>query len=430
MRCPTVDELCPPPAGQKGWPWTEGSAPLPPTTPNGALWPKVSIVTPSYNQGLFLEETIRSVLLQGYPSLEYIVIDGGSTDGSVEIIRKYEKWLAHWVSEPDRGQSHAINKGFTKATGEIVAWLNSDDVYERRALQQAAQFLVDHQVDMVYADSHIIDENGRRTGTTDSPTFHLADLLMDSFVPQQAAFFQRQVTDVVGLLNESFNYAMDYDLWLRIANRFSVRKAPGIWANYRICKGTKSFGEPAAFWPEIVQALERFYSQPNLSPSLEKLKPQALAHANLRAAVEYYQRNRITEGQNHLAAAFNVNPLLEKNPKEVLQVLVRFGSILRPEASQEFVNVVFDNLPAAALNLKSKRFAVARRALLLSLNRYEPARGRAWIVTNFFELLLDWRWIVQRPIFGICLFLLGGERVRKVAGLRHRIHPKAAMFLV
>src|SRR4030042_6265175 len=126
MRCPTLKELPSPPQGKTGWPWTEESPQLHNTMPDGSPWPKISIVTPSFNQGQFIEETIRSVLLQGYSDLEYIIIDGGSKDDSIELIRKYEKWLTYWVSEPDHGQSHAINKGFRKASGEIVAWLNSD----------------------------------------------------------------------------------------------------------------------------------------------------------------------------------------------------------------------------------------------------------------------------------------------------------------
>ena len=127
MRCPIVTELPPPPPDKTGWPWTEESRQLPDTMPDGASWLRVSIVAPSYNQGQFIEETIRSVLLQGYPNLEYIVADGGSADKSAAVIRKYEPWLTHWVSEPDRGQSHAINKALARSTREALASLNSDD---------------------------------------------------------------------------------------------------------------------------------------------------------------------------------------------------------------------------------------------------------------------------------------------------------------
>src|SRR5215831_12852093 len=158
MRCPKLSELPAPPSGKTGWPWTEEGQRLPDQMPDGCPWPLISVVTPSLNQGKFIEETIRSVLLQGYPELDYIIIDGGSTDGSVEVIKKYEPWLTYWVSEPDRGQSHAINKGWQRACGEIVAWLNSDDTYNRGALRCAVEaFRYNTAVGMVYSDMNYID---------------------------------------------------------------------------------------------------------------------------------------------------------------------------------------------------------------------------------------------------------------------------------
>jgi glycosyltransferase involved in cell wall biosynthesis len=138
MKYPKLAELPPPSPGKTGWPWTVETPPLLPDRPDGCPWPRISIVTPSYNQGQFIEETIRSVLLQGYPDLEYIIIDGGSTDNSVEIIAKYEFRLAYWVSEKDRGQSHAINRGFCRSTGCLLGWLNSDDVLLPNALVTVA----------------------------------------------------------------------------------------------------------------------------------------------------------------------------------------------------------------------------------------------------------------------------------------------------
>src|SRR5262244_3776597 len=133
----TISELPPAPAGVEGWPWQADTE-----TPfdHSDLFdlPKISVITPSYNQARYIEETIRSVLLQGYPNLEYIIIDGGSSDQTTEIIKKYEPWLTYWVSEPDRGQSDAINKGFSKSTGRILNWLNSDDFLEKNALGRVA----------------------------------------------------------------------------------------------------------------------------------------------------------------------------------------------------------------------------------------------------------------------------------------------------
>src|SRR6185312_15779847 len=125
---PGLDELPRSPRGKNGWPWTEPTSKSEVFVQPRSIGPRVSIVTPSYNQGQFIEETIRSVLLQGYSNLEYIVIDGGSTDNTVEIIKRYEPWLSYWVSEPDAGQTNAINKGFAVATGEIFGFINSDDL--------------------------------------------------------------------------------------------------------------------------------------------------------------------------------------------------------------------------------------------------------------------------------------------------------------
>ena len=130
MQSPRCHDLPSLPAGKAGWPWTKESQRKSVASGDGMPpLPRLSVVTPCYNQESFIEETIRSVLLQGYPDLEYIIIDGGSTDGTLDVIQKYEPWLTHWESKPDRGQSHAINKGWKLATGEMVGWLNSDDIY-------------------------------------------------------------------------------------------------------------------------------------------------------------------------------------------------------------------------------------------------------------------------------------------------------------
>lgn len=182
-----------------------------------ASLPKISIVTPSFNQAGFLEETIRSVLLQGYSNLEYIIIDGGSSDGSVDIIRKYENDLAYWVSEKDRGAADAIGKGFRKATGSIVGWLNSDDVYRPNTLQNvAAAFQSNQAVDVVYGNTHWIDVNGnvlaekRQTPFSRSAYFYGgADL------QQPATFWTRELYEKVGGLDPSFRAAFDTDLFFR-----------------------------------------------------------------------------------------------------------------------------------------------------------------------------------------------------------------------
>lgn len=186
-------------------------------------WPTISVVTPSYNQGEFLERTIRSVLNQGYPALEYIIVDGGSTDGSVDVIRKYQSHLACWVSEKDDGQSHAIRKGFNRATGRILAWLNSDDVYLPGTLRRAGRaFMEASSTDVVYGNVCLIDENdsiiGDRRLTPFIPYLSKYGMLYGGFgINQPAAFWTKALYERVGGIDTGFRFTMDNDLFLRLA---------------------------------------------------------------------------------------------------------------------------------------------------------------------------------------------------------------------
>ncbi len=230
---------------RKGWPWTRQSPLLPDTMPDGSVWPKISVVTPSFNQADYIEETIRSVLLQGYPNLEYIIIDGGSTDGSVEIIRKYEPWLSYWVSERDRGQSHAINKGFEIATGDILAWLNSDDLYLPCALADVAKVFVRHDVDFLHGKSLLLDPTGKvRSQALRFPEENMPYLR--NWVSQQSSFWTRDVWEKTGPLDESLNLCMDRDFWLRILdNGFSMKGIDGSLSIFRLQPEAKT-----ALFPE------------------------------------------------------------------------------------------------------------------------------------------------------------------------------------
>lgn len=199
-----------------GWPWTAGEARSPKKVPPDYAWPKISIVTPSYNQGEFLEETIRSVLLQDYPNLEYIIIDGGSTDNSVEIIQKYQPWLVHWESERDRGQSHAINKGFARASGDIFAWLNSDDVYAPGALWHVAENLAGKERTLLVGDSVITEGPHTLDGQLDRRRPQWAEILYGvKTLPQPSVFWTSDLWHLTQGLNEDLHLLMDFDLWLR-----------------------------------------------------------------------------------------------------------------------------------------------------------------------------------------------------------------------
>lgn len=227
-------------SNRNGWPWTETSDPLPPTMPDGSKWPKFSVVTPSFNQGQYLEETIRSVLLQNYPNLEYFVMDGGSKDGSVEIIKKYEPWLTYWVSEADAGQSAAINKGLNLGTGDIFAWLNSDDFYSPNMLSHAAIYLALHpEVGMIFGDRSVVDENSKIVQYIRYFSFFRWQLRYMSGIPQESAFFRAEIFRKAGQLDEHLQYAMDFDLWWRLSKITKFKHVHEIVGNYRNHEATK-----------------------------------------------------------------------------------------------------------------------------------------------------------------------------------------------
>jgi glycosyltransferase involved in cell wall biosynthesis len=215
----------------------------------------ISIITPSYNQAPFIEKTIQSVLSQDMPQIEYLIVDGGSTDGTVDILKKYESKLAWWISEKDGGQTDAINKGFAHAKGDVLAWINSDDTYEPGAVAAAASYLQDHpEVGMVYADCNYINESGRVIGKFNAAQTDYRLLRRGStHIPQQTMFFKAELWKEIGPLDPSFYFAMDYDLWTRIAARAPIKYVPQTWANFRLHTSGKTILADDLCWPEMMK---------------------------------------------------------------------------------------------------------------------------------------------------------------------------------
>jgi glycosyltransferase involved in cell wall biosynthesis len=215
-------------------------------------FPKISVVTPSFNQAEFLERTILSVLDQNYPNLEYIIIDGGSTDGSVDIIKKYSDHLAYWVSEPDKGQTHAINKGLEKATGDWVAWQNSDDIFYPDAFASFVAGVKCHpNADLMIGNINLLDRNDKVLRDIRYVTPSYRGMLAEGMIlVNQAAFWRRSVHANIGWLNEELHFAFDYEWFLRLMKRYKGVHVDKIWGGYRLHDATKTFNQSRCFQDE------------------------------------------------------------------------------------------------------------------------------------------------------------------------------------
>jgi len=258
-----------------------------------ADWPRITIVTPSYNQGEFLEETLRSVHMQGYPNLEHIVMDGGSTDNSVDVIRHYAPWLAHWQSEQDDGQSNAINRGMAMATGEVCAWLNSDDVLISEALWLVGDTFASHP------DCHWLAGSGRldfiddgRSGVMSSQQTGRHGFLEfwhfgggGSFVFQPSAFWRRELWHDAGGLDPAMHYAMDYDLWLRFAARTNLHTIGAVLSAAKRHGDSKTVADRNRQVIEMIRAAYAAATQSGLAPTVLTTRMMAwLCIAKLRQA--------------------------------------------------------------------------------------------------------------------------------------------------
>jgi glycosyltransferase involved in cell wall biosynthesis len=245
MRCPSLNNLPPPLDGKTGWPWTKESVQLPSKMPDGSTWPKISIVTPSLNQSQFIEETIRSVLLQGYPNLEYIIMDGGSTDGSVDIIKKYEPWLSYWISESDKGQANAINKGIYMIKGEIFAWINSDDIYLPNTFKKVSLRMRSSESkneNILIGNVYAINDKGKIVGELLAKVKWRIDVISywKSNTIYQPSVFVSSLLIKNFPLDESLVCAFDKDLWIRLMENNKIYYYKDFLSCFRNHRETKS----------------------------------------------------------------------------------------------------------------------------------------------------------------------------------------------
>jgi glycosyltransferase involved in cell wall biosynthesis len=273
-----VNDLPAAPAGRSGWPWTTGATAAPETAPGGKPWPRISIVTPSFNQGRFLEETIRSVLLQNYPNLEYLVIDGGSRDETGQVLARYGVFLAQVISEPDRGQSHALNKGLARAGGELLGWQNSDDFYAPGAFHRAAAAWLERgRPEAVYGQLHLVDEHSRLTGAYPTGAVDPHRMFPWANMFNQSMFFSRRLLEDAYPVDEDFHHCMDYELfWRLILKGFRLEYVPEIDGFFRLHEQAKGSTRQEVAAREFFAIYRMLYGREELPDSVRKLALESM----------------------------------------------------------------------------------------------------------------------------------------------------------
>jgi glycosyltransferase involved in cell wall biosynthesis len=326
------------------WPWID-SKDLDGVV-DGHTMPKITIITPSFNQGNYLEATIRSVLLQNYPNLEYIIIDGGSTDNSVEIIEKYAPYLTYWISEKDSGQSEAINKGLKVATGDIINWLNSDDYYAPGALLKVAETFQESQALVVTGRSFLFkgeNEVVKESTGTDVYSGNLPKTIGWARIDQPETFFRKEAIEAMGPLDTRLHYLMDRDWWMKFLFRFGidqVKKIPDLLVHFRLHDLSKTVSQAEAFQVEhdtYFYSLAKKTSQLAIANLIKEstnvkldfettlvspepnLAEQALHYYLLLRANEFYASNEKQKAKVFLTA---INPaFLKKEDQKTLRKL-------------------------------------------------------------------------------------------------------------
>jgi len=286
--------------------------------------PSISIVTPTLNQRRFIGATIDSVLQQGYPDLEYLVVDGGSTDGTQELLSTYGGEL-RWISQAGSGQTAAINQGWQLTSGEVIAWINSDDVYAPEALRRVGEYFQSHpEVDIVYGDCDMIDADGQFLKMYPTQSFDFAELVRATinFVPQPATFLRRGVVEKTGPLDESLSYVMDFDYWLRAGLQHDIRYLPERLAALRVHATAKSIAHLGKFAVELVQVYQSFFARDDLPPEILPVKRDALANIHHRAADCAFWAGDIPAARRYIRESFRIRPW----PPRALWVWVLFGA--------------------------------------------------------------------------------------------------------
>lgn len=292
---------------------------------------RVTLVTPSFNQAAYLEETLASVAAQEYPDLEHIVVDGGSTDGSVEIIRRHEDRLAWWVSEPDRGQAAALDKGFAKATGDLLGWINADDTLLPGCVSAVAGVLAERpDALLAYGDNELIDEISRPRGLLHARPLDLAEMLRtcQNHVPQPGSLFRRRALEVAGPLEGRGYYYFDFDFVIAVGLAGPVLQLDRILATYRIHDESKSMSAPIRKAEDHLALVERVLARPDLTPAMRQVEREARTRSLLVAGEYFYDGLDLPRARRALLRATLTDPRVHERRTAALvfkSLLPRFA---------------------------------------------------------------------------------------------------------
>jgi hypothetical protein len=315
-------------AARTRWPWLDLHLPKRRPDDGQSLWPKVTIVTPSFNQGQFLEETIRSVLLQDYPNLEYLIIDGGSTDNSIDIIRKYEEWLAYWVSEQDGGQADAINKGLRKSTGEYLGWINSDDILYPSAISKVVdEFRSEPKADFIYGDIDQGQSIDFGFQVLHGKQIEFSEMLktLKVPIPQQGSLWRRSVNERIGFLDARWHVVLDREFYIRVAESCKLHYLPEKLGFFRSHEQSKSISQGRRWLTELPEMYTEFFERSDLPDSLRKLESQTMGAVFLSCASIAHQCGETGRAARFLLHAFTADPLSLFRS----QVRSKIGGLLR-----------------------------------------------------------------------------------------------------
>jgi len=277
----------------------------------------VSIVIPSFEQGVFLEEALVSVLDQDYPALEVLVVDGGSTDGSVEIIERYADRLGWGTSEPDRGQADALNKGFARARGELLGWLSSDDTLLAGTISRLVErFQADPELVLVYGDALFTDERGERTGYLPSRPFDVPQMVRtcECHVVQPGSLFRRRAWEAAGPFDPTRDWFFDFELFVHMAEVGRVERIPEPLATYRLHGESKSYGRPLPRARDYVRVAEEFFTNGLFAGELAGLEDEARASAYYHAGISYYEALELGDARRCFLRSFRLDPAARKLP--------------------------------------------------------------------------------------------------------------------